>query len=64
MTGMPAASQHVQAALDTQLAHPGTYVDLADAACTAIFDITRDLERENPDYRDAFQALAERLGYC
>jgi hypothetical protein len=64
MDGMPAAYARVEAAMQAQLDNPRLNDGLADAACTAVLDIARELGTERPQYADAFQALAERLGYC
>lgn len=61
---MPAAYARVEAALDAQVANPRLNDGLADAACCVVLDVARELGAERPEYADAFQALAERLGYC
>ncbi len=61
---MPPAYHRVQAAIDAQLANPSLNDSLADAACTAVLDIARELQRDHPEHAAAYQLLAETLGYC
>lgn len=62
-TGMPPAYARVKAAMQAQLANPRLNDGLADAACCAILGVARELGKEHPEHADAYQALAERLGY-
>lgn len=64
MDGMPAAYARVEAAMQAQIDNPRLNDGLADAACTAVLDVARDLGREHPEYADAFKALAKHLGYA
>jgi hypothetical protein len=45
---MPAPYQRVEAAMDAQVANPRLNDGLADAACCAVLDVARDLQREHP----------------
>ncbi|GAA0719366.1 hypothetical protein Drose_05695 [Dactylosporangium roseum] len=64
MTDMPAAFDRVEAAIQAQAAGGREHDSLADAAIyTILAGPCRDLAAERPDYAEAFQALAERLGY-
>ncbi len=62
--GMPDAYRRVEAAMAAQVDNPRLNDGLADPACIAVLDVARDLGREHPEHAAAYQALAERLGYC
>lgn len=62
--GMPDAYRRVEAAMAAQEANPNLNDGLADAACCAVLDVAREIERDHPKYAAAFQALADALGYC
>lgn len=61
---MPAAYARVGAALQAQVDNPRLNDGLADAACCAVLDVARELSGKHPEYAEAFQSLANHLGYC
>lgn len=64
MTAVSPAYARVEAAMQAQLDNPKLNDGLADAACCAVLDIAREIERDHPEHAAAFQTLAETLGYC
>lgn len=62
---MPPDFEKVEAAIREYLDGGRRHDSPADAAVhTILTGPCADLEREHPEYAEAFQALAERLGYC
>lgn len=60
---MPPVYERLNDILRAQSANTPGHTDPADAVVTSILDVAREIEKTHPEYGDAYQALAEALGY-